>query len=158
MNKRFAMMLIMVILLTACTAQSTEFLPPEIIYGQDMCDECGMLIDEPQFAAALILDDGMPVKFDDTGEIFQYAAQNPDVGIKAWFVHDYNTEAWVNAEGAYFVIVPGLASPMGFGVAAFELETDALSFADEQSTDVLNFEDVRANPPTGRGMEMGQSH
>jgi copper chaperone NosL len=160
MKKKFSILLalyVLVALMTACAPQSTDIQPPDIIYGQDMCDECGMLISEPQFAAALILEDGTPLKFDDAGEIFQYAAQNPDMAIKAWFVHDYNTEAWLNAEAAYFVVVPGLASPMGYGVAAFELQADAQSFADDQNAEVLTFADVRSNPPTGRTMEMGQS-
>lgn len=156
MKGRFEVVLVLsmlaVGLLAACGAQSAEVQPPEIVYGQDMCDVCGMLISEPHFASALVLENGDPVKFDDTGEMFAYAASNPDLTVKAWFVHDYNTEAWVNGEAAYYVHVPGMMTPMGFGLASFEAQEAAQTFAAEQNVDVLTFEEVLANPPSGMGM------
>ncbi len=140
--------------LAACGQETGEITPPEIIYGQDMCDVCGMLISEPQFAAALILEDDTPVKFDDLGELFHYQERFPDARVKAWFVHDYNTEAWVNAEAAHFVVVEGFATPMGFGIAAFETEADAAAFATEQGGVQMSFTDLIAAPPSGRGMGM----
>ncbi len=142
------------VLLVACGSANDEIHPPEIVYGQDMCDECGMLISEPQFAAALILDDGTPVRFDDLGELFYFESRHPDFEVKTWFVHDYNTEAWVNAEAAYFVVVEGFATPMGFGIAAFEAQADAEAFAEEQGGVLMTFEELKANPPSGRGMGM----
>ncbi len=147
--------------LSACAGQSTDVRPPEIVYGQDMCDECGMLISEPQFAAALVLENGDPVKFDDLGELFHYPERHPDSAVKAWFVHDFNTEAWVNAEAATYVVVPGFATPMGFGVAAFEQRADAEAFAAEQgeAAAVLTFEQIMDDPPGGMGMGMsGKMH
>jgi copper chaperone NosL len=140
--------------LSACRQESSEIRPPEIVYGQDMCDVCGMLISEPQFAAALILEDGTPVRFDDLGELFHYEREHPGAEVKAWFVHDYNTEAWVNAEEAYFVMVEGFGTPMGFGIAAFEVESDAAAFAGEQGGVQITFAELKANPPSGRGMGM----
>ncbi len=140
--------------LAACSQPGGDVQPPEIVYGQDMCDECGMLISEPKFAAALVLEDGTPVKFDDLGELLHYQSRHPDAEVKAWFVHDYHTEAWVNAEAAYFVVVEGFATPMGFGIAAFEAQADAEAFAEEQGGRVMTFAELLADPPSGYGMGM----
>lgn len=148
--------ILLAVLLGACAPQNSEVQPPEIAYGQDMCDHCGMLISEPKFASALILEDGTPLKFDDTGEMLKYMQENQDVQVKAWFVHDYDTEAWVNAEAAHFVAVPGLASPMGFGIAAFETADAAGRFASMQNAEVLSFAQIMESALSGGGMGMNK--
>jgi nitrous oxide reductase accessory protein NosL len=47
-------------LTAACAPQSTAPTPPEIAYGLDLCEACGMLIDQPQLAAASIDTNGQP--------------------------------------------------------------------------------------------------
>jgi copper chaperone NosL len=143
-------------LLGACAPQTGEVQPPEIVYGQDMCDHCGMLISEPKFASALVLEDGTAMKFDDTGEMLKYMQENPDVQVKAWFVHDYDTEAWVNAEAAHFVAASGLASPMGFGIAAFETTDAAQRFAAAQNAEVMTFAQIMESSLAGGGMGMNK--
>lgn len=148
----------MVFMMAGCAPGSTDIQPPDIMYGQDMCEGCGMLIDEPQFAAALILEDGTPLKFDDVGEMFQYGESHPDTMVSAWFVHDYNTEAWLNAEAAYFVSASGLASPMGLGIAAFETQASARAFADVHGATVLTFSEMRDAAVAEPGMDKRTTH
>ncbi len=132
------------LLLAGCGGRApAEPQPPDIAYGQDMCDACGMLIDAPKFAAATALADGTARKFDDMGEMFAYHREHPDEQVRAWFVHDYDTEAWVRAEGAHFVHSENIQTPMGSGVVAFESESAAKAFADPLAAEVLSFDVAR---------------
>ena len=90
-----------------------------------------MLIDQPQLAAATIETDGTPHKFDEIGDMFQFHVEHPTKQVRAWFVHDYQTEAWLRAESAFFVYRPELPTPMGHGLVAFETQASAEAFATE---------------------------
>ncbi len=135
---------LLMVMLSACVPKSAaDPVPPEIVYGQDMCDGCGMLIDEPRFAAAFILENDETRKFDDTAEMFSYARDHPEETIRAWFVHDYITEEWINGEAAFYVIANDLTTPMGSGLVAFASRDSAETFASENGEDVMTFDQAR---------------
>jgi copper chaperone NosL len=127
----------------ACAPQGEEPRPPDIAYGQDLCDACGMLIGDPKFAAATVTTRGQTRKFDDIGDMIVYHMDHPDEQVRAWFVHDYLSEAWMRAETAYFVASPQIDSPMGHGLAAFATRADAEAFARDRGVSVLTFNEVR---------------
>ncbi len=136
--------LLLTFLLSACASPDAGPRPPEILYGQDVCDECGMIIGEAKYAAATITLDGQAHKFDDAGEMLVYHMEHPEEQVKAWFVHDYPSEAWIRAETAFYVLSPQIASPMGHGIAAFEQRSAAEAFArDRDQAQVLNFDELR---------------
>lgn len=132
--------------LAACGAQpgTSEPEPPEIRYGHDLCESCGMLIDSPQFAAATITADGAAHRFDDIGDMVIFHQERPAEPAAAWFVHDYDTEGWIRAETAYFVSSPQITTPMGHGLAAFETQAAAQALADKLGASVLSFDMARA--------------
>lgn len=138
--------------LAACAPRSSEPQPPEIAYGFDVCESCGMLISEPRFACALVLEDGRALKFDDLGDMVVYQLDRPNLKITAWFAHDYYTEQWVRAEAAFYVASDTIASPMGHGLAAFSTQAAADTFARSECGDtecpVLNFDGLRAHVHT----------
>ena len=131
------------LVLSACSPKSAEPRPPEIAYGQDMCDACGMIISDAKFAAATLLTGGEALKFDDIGEMVTYHMDHPEAQVKAWFVHDYPSEAWLRGETAFFVLSDQLQTPMGGGVAAFEKRSDAEAFAAEKDGQVLTLDELR---------------
>ena len=45
--------------------------PPEIRYGEDICEVCGMIISEARFAAACVTTDGEGHPFDGIGEMLK---------------------------------------------------------------------------------------
>ncbi|MBI4791128.1 MAG: nitrous oxide reductase accessory protein NosL [Chloroflexi bacterium] len=140
-------------LLAACGPQSSEPRPPEIVYGREMCDACGMIISEPRFAAATLTTDGKTLKFDDAGEMFSYHTRHPEMNVRVWFVHDYNSQAWINGQTAFYVMSAEVKSPMGTGVAAFADQTGAQAFAGRLNAQVLTFDQVMtARPMTGKKM------
>lgn len=119
--------------------------PPEIAYGRDVCEQCGMVISEARFACATVLEDGTAHKFDDLGDMVLYHFDRPDQKVVAYFAHDYNSEAWIRAENAFYVQSDAIKSPMGHGLAAFEAATAAEAFATEVGGRVLNFDGMRAD-------------
>ena len=142
-----AFALLLVLLSAACSAlQSDEPQPPEIQYGLDLCDACGMTIDDPRFASATLLKNGEYRKFDDIGDMIVYHMDRPDQQVAAWFVHDHNSEEWLRAEDSFYVVSTEIESPMGHGIFAFETQETAEKFAAGLSSAlVMNFEEVRAD-------------
>ncbi len=136
---------VMVGLLAGCGGAQTgaEPQPPEITYGRDMCDACGMLIDDAHFASATVLSDNSTRKFDDVGEMVAYHMERPSPQVRAWFVHDYGTKNWIRAETAFFVAVVGGQAPMGKGYAAFAQRADAEAMANPLGSKVLTFDELR---------------
>ncbi len=134
--------LLVALLIAACAPKSNEPQPPEILYGQDLCDACGMIVDDARFAAATILLDGQTLKFDDIGDMVIYHLDHPEAQVKAWFVHDYNSEAWMRGETAHFV-KGGLKTPMGGSIAAFEDQAAAEAFAAAVNGKLFTLDELR---------------
>lgn len=135
--------LLMILSLAACAPATNEAQPPEIAYGLDGCEACGMIIGEPKFAAATLLENEQTLKFDDIGEMFVYHMDHPELQVRAWFVHDYDSERWVHAKNASYVIADALKSPMGHAIAAFGTKTAADAFAREYAAQVFTFDEMR---------------
>ena len=134
--------LLAVWLLSACATRSDEPQPPEIIYSQDVCDGCDMIISDPKYAAATILINGETRKFDDIGEMLAYHMDHPEAQVKVWFVHDHDSEKWVRGETAFFVR-GDLTTSMGDSIAAFTDRAAAEAFAAEVNGKVYSLDELR---------------
>lgn len=129
-------------LLLVCTACGPADDPPPISYGRDVCVRCGMIVSDPRFAAAYRLDDGSEWMFDDLGELVAHLIEHDRLGgARAW-VNDRDTGEPVPAIDAYFVHVPGDATPMGWGVSAFGNRAAAEAFAAAHGVAVLSWFDL----------------
>jgi len=140
-----AMLALALALLSACRSQPEGPQPPEILYEQDVCASCGMIISEARFAAATVLTNGESRKFDDIGEMLVYHMEHPTEQVEAWFVHDYDGEHWIRAETAYFVRSEAIKSPMGGNIVAFEDEDAAAALAAEFQVEVYTLDQLRAD-------------
>lgn len=116
--------------LIACQNE-TEIKPVEIIYGQDSCERCKMIISEKRYSAEYILLDGEARKFDDIGCMIHFHKGEESKGDKilAQYVRDYNTGNWIDATKAYFVWSKDIITPMGQGLTAFKDEESARRLA-----------------------------
>ena len=132
----------LVIVLSACQPQASDPKPPEIIFGQDVCTRCGMMIGEARFAASVQLSSGEYLKFDDAGEMFAYHTEHPDLQVAHWWVHDYLSEEWIDAESSYFVKSDSLQTPMGTGVVCFATKQNAETFSAENGGTIYNFDEM----------------
>jgi len=137
-------LLIIFSLLTACGGDTNAApVPPQIHYGEDVCEFCGMIVSEERFAGGYTTSDGQQHIFDDIGDMVQAYLQNGG-NIAAAFVHDYNDHTWIKAETAYYVQNKDFPTPMLSGIAAFTKQEQANAFANEQGGNVFNFEEMLA--------------
>jgi copper chaperone NosL len=140
---------IMLFVVTACSGPAGEAQPPEIHYGEDVCDACGMLISEPKFAAASVDQDGAAHKFDDIGDLMDYYIDHAGAPVKAYFVHDYASEKWLRAETALFIVSPQIQTPMAHGIAAYADRAAAEAAAQKYGVPIMSFDELRQMPLSG---------
>jgi copper chaperone NosL len=122
-------------------AAKAEPAPPIIHYGEDSCAFCGMIISEERYAAAYVTEGGHGHSFDDIGDMVK-AHLETEEEVLAFFVHDYEDEAWIRAETAQYVLSDRLATPMASGVAAFISSQKAQALAAELQGQVLTFDEL----------------
>ena len=137
-NHFFLLAALFVILLASCQSSDDTLSPPQIRYGEDVCDHCNMIINEPRFAAAYLTAENESRRFDDIGEMLLSAHQRDD-NVRAFWVHDFQSEEWVDAAEAHYVHNPDLMTPMGWGLAAFAAAGDAQDYSAANDLAVLTF-------------------
>jgi nitrous oxide reductase accessory protein NosL len=150
------LVLLLAIVASAC-AKAEASGPPDIKYGRDICVQCGMIVSEAKFAAAYTTPDGTKLSFDDVGDLLlhQRAADDPIDVNEAW-VHDYETEAWVTVDEAFFVPTMSVSTPMGHSIISFADEVRADTFARDVDGEVIVW-DVVLRLPTTNGL-VGDHH
>lgn len=136
--------ILLLLLLTGCNQTSaTEPTPPEIHYGEDMCEFCGMIISEERFAAGYISADGREHIFDDLAGMFQaHLQRRDDEAVSAFFVHDYEDTSWIRAETAHYVLSQELPTPMLSGLVAFASPDQAAALSAEVDGQILTFDEL----------------
>lgn len=116
---RILLVLPVLALLGGCGGEPT-LEPPEVHYGQAVCDVCAMIVSDERFAAAVVtIEDGRRREYllDDLGELAQLAAP---AGVPAQaYVHDATTLTWVPAEDAFYVRSEEIRSPMAMELLAY---------------------------------------
>ncbi|GMU54068.1 MAG: hypothetical protein AMXMBFR33_32140 [Candidatus Xenobia bacterium] len=132
-------LLLIALFLSGCAAAPANG-PPEIRYGQDECSRCRMIVDQPRFAAATRLGEEVRV-LDDLGELFEPPGLRP--GELAW-VHDAESQQWIDARSAYYVRCEGLKTPMGYRFLATGSAPQAELLAARYRGRILRFEQARA--------------
>ena len=103
--------------------------PPRITYGNESCARCGMLIGDARFAAAWRDAGGHETHFDDIGCMIVKSRETPPASPARFWVHDFHTEAWIDAETAAYVQDDSIKSPMAYGLAAAAAPDDARAVA-----------------------------
>lgn len=112
-----------------------------------MCSDCGMIINDPRFAASYAAEQGegayQTFIFDDIGDMLHHMQENLTLTGAGWWVHDYESEEWIDATSAWFVVSEGIKTPMNHGVAAFATQEAAEALAAEVDGQVLDWDKVR---------------
>ena len=142
-----AMTLVGLTILMACQTSLSLEDPPHIYYGEDVCDQCGMIITEERYAAAYVTKDGTIRRFDDIGGMVLYDQEHSEE-VLAYWVHDFISEEWVNAKNATYVINKETTTPMSYGIIAFKNAQNAASEALQQKGVVMNFVNLFASEIT----------
>jgi copper chaperone NosL len=154
------LLLVLAMLVGACAEGQTVVEPPVIRYGEDRCAHCGMIISDARFAAGYLYEVGegryQSVIFDDIGDMVHYAAEQDGQTIRAWYVHDYASEAWLDALQAHYVVSEEIQSPMGYGVAAFDTVAAAEALAVEKNGGVIDWRALQVHVSSKE--QMSHSH
>ncbi|MCA9937247.1 MAG: nitrous oxide reductase accessory protein NosL [Anaerolineales bacterium] len=123
------LLLLMSLFAIGCSHSPDTGQPPVIIYGEDTCDRCRMIIDDERFAAAYWTAEGQARRFDDIGGMVAYVREAQEEVASFW-VHDYLSGEWLSAESATYVLDNALHTPMGFGILACADEAEAQDLAE----------------------------
>jgi copper chaperone NosL len=129
--------------LAACSREAAIDQPPVIRYGEDICDHCQMIISEARFAASYVTEAREVRRFDDIGNMMLHLAEKKEA-VAVFWVHDYESEEWLPAEEAHFVVSSAIHTPMGHGVVALASAERAASLAEEWDGRVFQFNELVA--------------
>jgi len=108
----------MVLAVSACGQSSTG--PAEIKWGRETCEYCGMIIDDPHFAAQVRGADHKVHKFDDLGDAVLWMAKQgwaDDASVEFW-VGGVETGQWLDGRKAFYI--DGQHTPMAHGYGALD--------------------------------------
>jgi copper chaperone NosL len=141
---RYALILFMALSMFACGDSKPPAGPAEVHYGEDVCDRCKMIISDQRFAAQYVMNDGRVKKFDDFGcmaaELGNDGGKDEVGGI---YVTDFATGSWLDARKAHYLKSPDIASPMGYGIAAFgSLEALKSDTQYRPGAEISGFDDI----------------
>lgn len=139
--------LIALVVLAACSGEPTTPEPAKIRFGETICAECGMIISQPKYASSFAYAESKgrfkSLAFDDIGDMIGHMRKHPELIPVGVWVHDYESEDWIEAETAYFVESSSIRSPMGHGIAAFADKAAAERLAAETEGKVLDWNHLR---------------
>lgn len=138
MNLKIRSALFLLLIVMACGPKSDL---PEIRYGRDTCDWCGMLISEERFAAMFRAHSKAVRRFDDFGCAILHRAENQEAIEKFWVKH-YKNSNWLEMDQSFFVHSEELITPMGNGVVALSSEGQAKKLAKTINGQIFNFDQV----------------
>lgn len=142
---------LLVALTAACEREPRPIEPPEIVYGEDVCDRCGMIISEERYAAGIMVEDeeGRAYRlFDDVAAVALYENEHPGVRVIGRWVKDYVARRWLTADSAAYVEAANLETPMAFGIVATS-PARADSLAGALDGRVLDWSELSAMADTG---------
>jgi copper chaperone NosL len=116
---------------------------PDVLYGQQECVHCRMIISDERFAAGMIIEraDGSreTLAFDDINCMFDQERACDGCTVLMRYVHDVNTRQWLEASGAAFMISKTLETPMASGVAAAASRGALLDLQQQHAGELLDF-------------------
>jgi copper chaperone NosL len=145
MTRRLFLMVLLGSLSAGACRRQKALTPPEIRLGRDVCSECGMIISERRFAAAAATANGDTTLFDDIGCLLAYRQKHSPAWAAIW-VHDFESQTWMDASTARYLVSSGVRSPMGWGIAAFADPSMAEAQQHELGGELVTWDELLARP------------
>ncbi len=108
------------------------FVFPAFLYSQPhpvpqgaKCAECGMLVDQKsRFMSEITTKDAKSLYFCDIGDML-FHLRKLGAGTRDVYVRDYSTGTWIDGRKARYVLSKKISTPMSWGIAAFQEESEA---------------------------------
>ncbi|HNU14683.1 MAG TPA: nitrous oxide reductase accessory protein NosL [Chitinophagaceae bacterium] len=126
--------------LFSCSAQ-----PEPFKYGKDLCHTCKMSIIDPKFGCQLITNKGKIFKFDDVicMSLFIKSGSVEERDVKQQVVINFEKENdFLDVNKTFFVVAPGIKSPMGSHAAAFVDKETAEKFNTGKTGTILTWKEL----------------
>jgi copper chaperone NosL len=146
LSRTYILIALALALLGGCAQGSPAPSPPEIRYGEDVCSQCSMIISDPRFAAGVAYEVSpgryASVAFDDIGDMLAYSAAHHEQVVVAYYVHDYTSEEWLDADQAFYAVGQFIATPMGTGIAAHASRAAAEQMAAQSGGEVMTWDEL----------------
>jgi copper chaperone NosL len=119
-NQYIAIMALPIMLFSLFSCEPTK--PDAIKLNSDNCDNCGMTISNPKFAAVLFTTKGRTYKFDDISCLLDYKNDNKEKALNAglYVANFLSDNKLLPVEIAVYIKGENVKSPMGGNIAAFE--------------------------------------
>jgi copper chaperone NosL len=153
-----ALLLLALLFLVGCGAQQSLDEPPEIRFDVDVCDQCGMIISEPRFAASYVTTAGDVRKFESIGDMLVYHLREQEEVYLFW-VHDYYSDEWLRGDEALYVLSEQIVTPMGDSVLGTADQTAADRLVAEGGGMIIGFEQLVTLAESGNlGSHGGSGH
>lgn len=141
-NKLFMVIFIITFGLLVGCSEEASLDPVSIDENVDSCDVCSMGILDVDAATQVIMEDGDPKMYDDIGCMITDLQQNKDMAIGKIYVHDYNSNDWIEFDNATFIQDEATPTPMSYGIIAFESQEEAESFQKENGGDIYTKDQI----------------
>ena len=117
--------------------------PKPIVYNEDQCDSCKMLISDHRFGAELVTKKGRIYKYDAIECMVQTIVEKGEEEYAYMMVTDYHHPGeLISADLAKYIIEKERPSPMGAYLSAYSVETKIENLKTEPSASVMNWNQV----------------
>lgn len=95
--------------------------------GGIRCPECGMTVDlNSLYISRAVTAGGGELYFCDIGDMLIYVQKKKKLEAKELYVRDYASGLWIGAQEAFYARSEKFRTPMGWDIAAFGSQKDAL--------------------------------
>jgi copper chaperone NosL len=115
--------------------------PEPIVWGEDTCAACRMILTRPGFAGQMRDAAGRLSRYDDVGCLVRAAAGVHPETRDAW-VEDHDGAGWVPLREAHVVRAERADTPMGHGLVAFADAGAARRFAARLGGEVVALDEI----------------
>ncbi len=121
-----------------------QTVPDPIRYNADHCNNCGMTISNPVFAALLFTKKGRTYKFDDIACLMSFKKDNADkaVGASIYLANFIKSNELIPLEKTFLIKGGTIKSPMGGNTLAFDNQASAQHYATEINAEYVTWNSI----------------
>ncbi|MCB9260739.1 MAG: nitrous oxide reductase accessory protein NosL [Ignavibacteriales bacterium] len=113
--RKIILCIILLLLFNYCSNK-----PEPINYGHDSCENCRMIISNPNYGAELVTSKGKVYKFDSIECLADFSMSNENnINTTLWVTNFNGNAELINKEVSFFLLSENLRSPMGLNLTAF---------------------------------------
>lgn len=131
--------MVVIILFISCSKE-----PQAIVYNQDSCSHCKMIISDQRYGAEIVTSKGKNYKYDSI-ECMTAALltqEIPEDVYSIWVIDFNNPEHFIKAREAWYLHSSLLKSPMGMNLSAVSSQQLAQKVENDYPGDVIQWPEI----------------